>query len=79
MKAHFSLSFSFILSCRPCFTTRVIILKRHQTDFPSGVREVNFKATSAADGGSAKKKKFYPLSGDNVRRNEKNGVLKSRS
>lgn len=44
------------------------------------MREVNFKATSAVDGGSAKKKKeYYPLSGDNVRRNEKSCVLKSRS
>lgn len=45
------------------------------------MREVNFKTTSAADGGSArgKKEEYYPLSGDNVRRNEKSCVLKSRS
>lgn len=80
MKAHFSLFLLFPRSLSPlCFTTRVVILKRHQADSPSGVREVNFKATSAVDGGSAKKKEYHPLSGDNVRRNEKSCVLKSRS
>jgi len=52
MKAHFflSLPLSFILPCR------VVILK-HQADFPSGVREVNFKTISAADDAAALKKK----------------------
>jgi len=58
--ARLSLSLSLSLSLPlspPCFTIRAVILKRRQSTLPSGMREVNFKTTSTADGGSAKKKK----------------------